>query len=555
MYEETFDTIGVPRQFFFDTATVDHEIEWDISSGSPIHVTSLLKQEGPYAEQEVAVTSILNRFRSFDGTMKTGSNLGAILQGSTGFGKTSVAIETIARLGVTTLITVHKEFLFTQWIERIKEALPGVRIGTVRGKKCDIHDKDIVVAMVESLAIDSGDGERYPKELWSWPGLLIVDECHRVGAKTWAGVPSRFNSKYRLGLTATPRRKDGCDDVFWWTLGPITYKAVTETPKGPVRVVRTHIRGRSIMHSHSASPSTIENCIAEMDERNQIALAEMVKALRSPAQRKVMVLSKRIEHLRTLATMLTEFCEKSGMEVPTIGYYVGDWFDGRTSFSLKGMKSLGDRRADAIKVIAASFKRVRFGDAERAASDDPWLSKDKDDWRCAFFDEETGKNVVALYKHGYAVRELEDMSDKDLCAMAKDYRIAQSPAKEIRMKQSEEDLREAERCRVIMASYQMVSEGVDISAIDTLVFAMPLSDIEQAYGRGRRNCIPKAYGGMLSASRCEHLCPWRHTTCQGKPGLVVADIVNMAVPMEKKRLAMRTEFYESIDVKVSFVDR
>lgn len=554
-YDEDFESIRVPRQFFFDTATVAHEVEWRMSSGSPIQVKSVLKQEGPYAEQETAVSAIKNRFESFDGTMETGGSLGAILQGGTGFGKTSVAIELIARMGITTMIIVHKEFLMTQWVRRIKRFLPGAKVGIVRGKKCELAGKDIVVAMVESLSIDSGDGKRYPSELWTWPGMIIVDECHRVGAKTWASVPSRFNAKYRLGLTATPRRKDGCDDVFWWSLGPIAFKAATETPKGPVRVSRVNVRGPMIMHSHSAAISTIENHLATTAERNDRIVTEIFGALKSPFQRKIMVLSKRIDHLRTIADLLVERCERFGVDAPSIGYYVGDWFDGRISFSLKGRSVLGEDREKAIDAIFNHFKRTKFGSYELKSGESDWyLVKSDDDWRCGLRDEETGRRTIALYKHNYDLRDLEDMPDKALCKMAKDYGIAQAPMMEKRAKQTEADLHEAERARVIMASYQMVSEGVDISAVDTLVLAMPTSDVEQAYGRVRRNCIPIAHGGMISPSECEHLCPWRHEGCKGKASIVVADVVNVAVPMEMKRFRRRAQFYESIGVKMSFVD-
>lgn len=45
------------------------------------------------------------------------------------------------------------------------------------------------------------------------------------------------------------------------------------------------------------------------------------------------------------------------------------------------------------------------------------------------------------------------------------------------------ELEETRKCRVILATYQMVKQGFDQPDINTLVFATPISDIEQAIGR------------------------------------------------------------------------
>ena len=41
------------------------------------------------------------------------------------------------------------------------------------------------------------------------PDLLIFDECHHVGAKTWAHIRESWSSSVCVGLTATPVRLDG----------------------------------------------------------------------------------------------------------------------------------------------------------------------------------------------------------------------------------------------------------------------------------------------------------------------------------------------------------
>lgn len=47
-------------------------------------------------------------------------------------------------------------------------------------------------------------------------------------------------------------------------------------------------------------------------------------------------------------------------------------------------------------------------------------------------------------------------------------------------------LKNSEEARVILATYQMASEGMDISSLNTLVMASPIGDIEQSIGRIQR---------------------------------------------------------------------
>lgn len=50
---------------------------------------------------------------------------------------------------------------------------------------------------------------------------LVVGNCHHIPAKTFSEVTSSFNAHYRYGLTATPYRDDGLQDLMFLTMGPI----------------------------------------------------------------------------------------------------------------------------------------------------------------------------------------------------------------------------------------------------------------------------------------------------------------------------------------------
>lgn len=65
-------------------------------------------------------------------------------------------------------------------------------------------------------------------------GQIIVDECHHISAFTFEQVLKKVNSKYVLGLTATPTRKDGLQPIMEMQLGPVRYK-VTAKDQAKVR--------------------------------------------------------------------------------------------------------------------------------------------------------------------------------------------------------------------------------------------------------------------------------------------------------------------------------
>jgi len=101
-----------------------------------------------------------------------GSFGGGLLDVDPGKGKTVMALNIISRLKKSTLVVVHKSFLLNQWKERIQQFLPTATMGTIQGQIIDIKDKDIVIGMLQSLSM-----KEYPKSIFRQFGLVIFDEC------------------------------------------------------------------------------------------------------------------------------------------------------------------------------------------------------------------------------------------------------------------------------------------------------------------------------------------------------------------------------------------
>lgn len=145
---------------------------------------------------------------------------GGLLELPCAWGKTSAALYITHSLGLKAIVIVGKEFLMNQWIERIHQFLPTARIGKIQGQVMDIEDKDIVLCMLKSLVEIP-----YPQSLFSSFGLTIIDEVHHISSQTFSNALFKVVTKHMLGLSATMERKDGTTHVFKMFLGDVIHKA------------------------------------------------------------------------------------------------------------------------------------------------------------------------------------------------------------------------------------------------------------------------------------------------------------------------------------------
>lgn len=150
-----------------------------------------------------------------------------------GFGKTRLALGLLSALGRKTMILCNREVLMLQWASVVEELMPGLRISWIQGsanidkKKIKVSDgriffgptepSDICICSIETLI------EGLPKDLLKSFGTVIVDECHHLAAATLVHAVPMMPSRYIIGLSATPDRRDGLEHVLYWLLGPTSF--------------------------------------------------------------------------------------------------------------------------------------------------------------------------------------------------------------------------------------------------------------------------------------------------------------------------------------------
>jgi superfamily II DNA or RNA helicase len=229
---------------------------------------------------------------------------------------TICAINLICRLARKALIVVHKEFLLTQWKERIAEFAPDASIGIIKGKILTIEHKDIVIASLQSLAMKD-----YDDSVFSSFGTIVIDECHHTGAQVFSQALRKYTFRYSIGLTATPKRKDGLTKVFTWFLGDIAYQ--TKKRNDELQVIFKDYYHTSpdycrehLLYTNKPNIARMINSICEFTPRIDFVVDHVKSILAEEPERKLLVLSDRRIHLQ----LLKDAFEKEGIEA---GLYYG----------------------------------------------------------------------------------------------------------------------------------------------------------------------------------------------------------------------------------------
>lgn len=136
----------------------------------------------------------------------------------TGTGKTVAALNAAGTLRQRCAVVVPSGYVMQQWVDEAALHL-GIQAGRI-GDGFHEPDADIVVCTVQTLI-----SRALPRSFFKRFGMVVFDEVHRLGAPQFSRVLPMFPARYRLGLTATPERKDGCSEVFMHHLGPVAVNA------------------------------------------------------------------------------------------------------------------------------------------------------------------------------------------------------------------------------------------------------------------------------------------------------------------------------------------
>jgi superfamily II DNA or RNA helicase len=112
-------------------------------------------------------------------------------------------------------------------------------IGLVEDWK-DLDKYDIAFMPYQKFIMKEASWEKL-KEYRDRFGLVFVDEVHRSNAPKYSKVVSSFNSRWRLGVSATVKMKSGMDVVSQYIVGPIIAKGVVDQVPCTAFIVKTGV--------------------------------------------------------------------------------------------------------------------------------------------------------------------------------------------------------------------------------------------------------------------------------------------------------------------------
>lgn len=186
-------------------------------------------------------------------------------------------------------------------------------------------------------------------------GRFVVHNCHHAPSRTMTEVLSGLSGRWRLGLTATPKRADGLTPWLRMLLGPTVAQISPTMLENLGRTLAPEIRvmemppslvvGFDELASHERDRALADDAV-----RNQMVVNEIRKCVLEG--RRTLVLVKLVEHAQRLADWMKE----SGLDAVSL--------TGDMPKKLRG-QSIDRMRAGTVEVVTATSLADEGLDAPR----------------------------------------------------------------------------------------------------------------------------------------------------------------------------------------------
>ena len=269
--------------------------------------------------------------------------------------------------------------------------------------------------------------KEYPDNLFQSFGLTIVDECHHISSEVFCRSLQKIITRYTLGLSATMQRKDGLTKVFKMFLGEIVYseerESTDEVLVKAIQYVTEDTEFNKMCYDYRGSPaySTMISKLCAFNQRSEFILQVLTKEL----------LGANPKTGSAAAVALAAVATKGGQgaEPPAAAPALAAPSPAtRGGQGAEPPGGLGGFPPMQVMILAHNRNLLTY-----------------------LYDAIVHRQIATV---GYYVGGMK-----------------------------EADLKKTESCQVIIATYSMASEALDIKTLTTLFLATPKTDIIQAVGR------------------------------------------------------------------------
>mgnify|MGYP003631507027 CR=1 FL=1 len=343
VYDAENERVGFPIAYV-DEHMPNEQYSTNYNAGEQITIT-----ERPAAREDAQrrVWAALSEYMSAHTT--------ALLQAPTGFGKTVTACDVIAERQSATVVIVTTTQLAIQWRDEIKTHLDidAAIVASKTKSEGDPMTAPVVIILVHQLCMKREKSQ----EFYDRFGLAVWDECHRLGAREFSQSLQKFSAINRLALSATPRRKDGCENMFLQYFGQPAVVATVQTMPCNIYTLKFTLPQKTTYRYYKTgyNMATLLSSLSVCEERNEMIADNITRAYHK--DRNVLALSDRIDQLGIMKRILID----NGVDEDDIGIIAGDEHDPVNNTRRKITQKEIDHTKKNAQIVLATYGMAKEG--------------------------------------------------------------------------------------------------------------------------------------------------------------------------------------------------
>jgi len=392
---------------------------------------------------------------------------GGLLELPCAWGKTSASLYILSQLKKKTLVIVHKEFLMNQWIERIEQFLPNARVGKIQGQIIDIENKDIVIGMLQSLSMKD-----YPSSVFESFGFTIIDEVHHISSEVFSNSLFKIVTKYMLGLSATMNRKDGTTHVFKMFLGDVIFKGKREEERNvEVRAIEYKVNDDEFNETildYKGQPqnSSMISKLCEYNRRTEFIIKILCDFISVDNVDKEVISQHKLNMDNSVLNC--EICNKN------INYLVKNVCCGCVKYCMLCLENIELSAETNITHVTSNDGKKKMSRERPKCPNCKKVLKYEQNYIENIYVKPLEQTHTIVMAHNLNI--LHYIYKKFVCKNLASVGYYVGGMKEAELKKSEKK-------QIVLSTYQMAQEGLDIPTLNSEFLITPKTDIVQTVGR------------------------------------------------------------------------